>query len=148
MPLINKKNFLPTTCMVFTGISITKLLLEACMGHKDPYYSENILIIFAITVIATAVLGIHHFLQNLPVIPVIIGQYILLLSLIFGFLWIESHFVELNASAYKDMFLSFTIPYVFYAGIYYISFFNHIKKTNRMLDEIKKQRGQQEWKNK
>lgn len=146
MPLINKKNFLPIVCMIYTGISIGKILLEALRGYKDPYYSENIITIFVITVIATAVVGIHYFLQNLPVIPVILGQYVVLLGLIFGYLWIEGHFSELGTFAYRDTFLSFTIPYVIAAGVYYISFFNRIRNANKMLDEIKKQRRQQEWK--
>ena len=35
------------------------------------------------------------------------------------------------------MFLSFTIPYIILAGIYYMSLFREIKKANKILEELR-----------
>ena len=86
-----------------------------------------------ISVLATAILSLHYYLQQLPFVPVVVGQYLLLIGVIFGGIWIGGHFTENAPSAYRDMFISVTIPYVIGAIVYYVSFFMQIKKANEVL---------------
>jgi hypothetical protein len=67
---------------------------------------------------------------------VVIGQYLLLIGLIFGGIWIGGHFTDNAPTAYRDMFISVTIPYVIGAVVYYISFFSQIKKANEVLADL------------
>lgn len=53
--------------------------------------------------------------------------------------WMISFFDELHPDGYRDMFWSFTIPYVIGAVIYYVSLFLEIKKANRLLQDMKKE---------
>lgn len=52
------------------------------------------------------------------------------------FLWVYSRFGILGRHAYRDMFISFTIPYILLAGGYYLNLFKEIKKANVILEEL------------
>ena len=83
-----------------------------------------------------AMLSIGKILR-FPLPLVILGQYLVILGAIMLFLWIYGHFGVLGKHAYRDMFLSFTIPYIILAGIYYMSLFREIKKANKILEELR-----------
>lgn len=134
--MIDKHNFWSIVSGIFTCLTIGKIVWESIAGHRDEYYVENILSIFVITVVATFILSIHKYLQNVPVLLVMIIQYVVLIGSVMGAIWIESRFVDVNPNGYLDMFWSVTIPYVALAGIYYISFFWKVKKANMMLMEM------------
>ena len=138
MQIISRKNFLPIVCICYTLISLGKILEETIMGYKDPYYVENFITIFLISLIATLVLGLHYYLQNVPLTIVILGQYIFLLGIIMFGLWIVSHFQKVASTGYRDLFFSFTIPYLIGAIIYYVSIFIQTRKANHILKELKK----------
>lgn len=137
MPLIHKKNFIQIVCVIYTCLVILKLVLEGISGKKDSYYLENLTMMLAITVIATLVLSLHYYLQNVPLPVVMLVQYVLLMGAIWGFIWVGGHFVEVHEDAYRDLFKSFTIPYVIFAGVYYITFFMQVKNANKMLKSMK-----------
>ena len=132
MNLITRSNFISIVCVSFTLIVCGKLLLEKSLGVTDIYYTENIFTCLGVSVLATAILSVHYYLQHLPFIPVVIGQYLLLIGLVFSGIWIGGHFTENAPSAYIDMFISVTIPYVIGAIVYYVSFFIQIKKANEI----------------
>nr|WP_297705308.1 DUF6608 family protein [uncultured Butyrivibrio sp.] len=132
MKIINKNNFISIVCVSFTLIVCGKLLFEKCTGFTDKFYTENIFMCLGISVLATAILSLHYYLQKFPFVPVVIGQYLFLIGLIFGGIWIMGHFSENAPSAYRDMFISVTVPYVIGAIVYYVSFFMQIKKANEV----------------
>jgi len=132
MKIINRNNFISIVCTSFTLIVCGKLLLEKSMGFVDTYYTENIFTILGVSVLATGILSLHYYLQRFPFIPVVIGQYFLLIGVVFAAIWIAGIFTDNAPSAYRDMFVSVTIPYVIGAVVYYISFFYQIKKANEV----------------
>jgi uncharacterized membrane protein YeiB len=141
MQLINKKNFLSIVCSVYTIISLGKIIAEKMMGLNDQFYAENFITIFFLSVAATLVLGLHYYLQKVPIIIVILGQYIFLVGIMMFGIWIESHFTAISPSGYRDMFLSFTGPYIIFAIVYYISYLLQLRKANKTLVELKKDGG-------
>lgn len=136
MKLINRNNFISIVCITFTLVVCGKLLLEKSTGFIDRYYTENIFTCLGISVLATFVLSLHYYLQRFPFIPVVIGQYLALIGFVFLCIWIMGHFTENAPSAYKDMFVSVTIPYVAGAIVYYISFFRQIKRANEVFSNL------------
>ena len=138
MKIINRNNFVSIVCVSFTLIVCGKLLLEKSIGFIDKYYTENIFLCLGISVLATAILSLHYYLQRFPFIPVVIGQYLLVIGIVFLGIWIGGHFTENAPSAYRDMFVSVTIPYVIGALVYYISFFYQIKKANEVFINLDK----------
>jgi ABC-type Mn2+/Zn2+ transport system permease subunit len=136
MKLITRKNFISIVCISFTLIVCGKLLLEKAYGFTDKYYTENIFMCFGFSVLITLILSLHFYLQKYPFIPVFIGQYLVTLIVVFLGIWIAGHFTENAPTAYRDMFISVTIPFFFGAAVYYISFFRQIRKANRMLEGL------------
>lgn len=134
--MITKRNYLPTVCIVYTILSLGKLLFEAFFSKPDSYYTLNFLFMFAIVSIATFVLGMHQFLKDIPLLFVMIGQYLVVVGTIMLFMFIASFYIEVNPGGYKDMFISVTIPYIILAGIYYLTYFREIKKANELLKLI------------
>ena len=141
MQIINRKNYLSIVCAVYTIISIGIIILEAVQGHKDPYYAENFITIFLLSLVATLVLSMHYYLQNVPLIIIFLGQYIFLIGITMISLWIESHFQEMASTAYSDMFISFTIPYIICAIMYYVTYLLQLKNANKTLEDLKKDGG-------
>jgi hypothetical protein len=91
---------------------------------------------FAIVCIATFVLGMNQFLKHIPLLFVMIGQYLVVVGSAMLFMCIYSFYNEINPGGYKDMFISVTIPYFILAGIYYLYYFREIKKANKLLKSI------------
>ncbi len=136
MKVIDKHNFLAVVCVSFTLVVCGKLLLEAMSGTTDPFYAVNIFICLVICILATGILALHYYLQRFPFLPVVIGQYLVLMGLIFAAIWIGGKYVDISSSAYWDMFRSVTIPYAIGAAAYYISYFLQIRKANALLEGL------------
>lgn len=136
MKLINKSNFISIVCISFTITVCAKLLLEKFTGFTDQYYTENIFTCLGFSVLITLLLSLHYYLQRFPFIPVILGQYAFAIGAAFLLVWIDGHFSEHADSAYRDIFISITIPFIIAAAVYYINFFMQIKKANQMIEEM------------
>lgn len=136
MKIIDRHNFISVVCVSFTLIVCGKLLFEKMTGFTDRFYTENIFTCLGICVLATFILSMHYYLQRFPFIPVVIGQYVFLIGVIFAAIGFASKFTDMAPSAYKDMFISVTIPYVIGAAAYYISYFLQIKKANDILSKL------------
>lgn len=142
MKLIDKKNFFPIACTVFTVLVIGKVLLEAVLQDVFGGYQENILIMFLLSFLGTFVLSQHYRFQNLPLLAVIAVQYLLLAGIVLGVTWLSSFFEPIHENGYRDMFLSFSIPYGIAAVVYYISLFREVRRANRILDEMRRKQNE------
>lgn len=138
--MIDRHNFWSIVSGVFTCLLIGKIILESIMGYRDVNYAENILTMFIITAAATAILGMHKYLQNVPILLVMVFQYAGLIGSVMGVIWILSRITDVAPSGYRDMFWSVTVPYVVLAGVYYISFFREVKKANELLLEMNREK--------
>ena len=136
MKLINRKNFISIVCICFTLNVLVKLIWEKANGLTDPHYTENIFLCFGIALLITTILAIHYYLQRFPFIPVFIGQYLIPEGLILGIVWVIGHYATLAPTAYRDMFISVTIPFVICALVYYLIFFRQIRKANAIIDQL------------
>lgn len=140
MKIINKQNFWSVVCIVFTILLLGKILFELIVQGVFGNYQENILIMFGLSLLANFVLSQYYRFQKYPLLVVILGQYILLIAVVMFITWLGGRFNELHKNAYRDMFLSFTIPYVIGVIIYYAAVFHEIKSANQALNEIKEHR--------
>ncbi len=136
MKLINKGNFFYIVCVCFTLTTLGKLLLEKLTGFTDRYYSENIFTILAFSILGTLVLATHYYLRKFPFVPVFIGQYLVTIGIVCLAIRIGQEFTDFAPTAYKDMIISVTIPFVAGAIVYYAVFFYEIKKANRLIEEM------------
>ena len=136
MKLINRKNFISIVCISFTLVVCGKLILEGLMGFTDKNYTMNIFAILGFSIIITAVLALHFYLQKFPLIPVLIGQYLGVVGLTVAFVKITDFIADTATNAMIEMIASVTIPFVISAIVYYIAFFRQVNKANDILSEI------------
>ena len=136
MKLITRKNFISIVCISFTLLVCGKLLLEKAMNFTDVFYTENIFMCLGFSVLGTAVLSVHYYLRQFPFIPVFLGQYAVTVGIVFLGIWIAGFFTEEAPTAYGDMWVSITIPFMAGALIYYLIFFRQIRKANKLLEEM------------
>ena len=138
MKVIEKKEFWPTVCVCYTILSLGKIALEFFTQGAWGNLQANFLMIFVLCFLATLVLSQHYRLDRFPLPAVIIGQYAVMIAVVFLIVWLIGKVGTLGEHAYRDMFWSFTIPYIIGAVVYYIAYFLQVKKANRMLENIKK----------
>lgn len=139
MKLIDKKSFWPTVCVVYTCLSIGKIMVEAVWQGTFGNYQVNFLIMLFLAFMGTLVLSQHYRLERFPISLVIILQYVVMIALVMLIIWITGFFEPLSEHAYHDMYWSFTIPYAILAAVYYICLYLEVKKANRLLQNFKKE---------
>lgn len=137
MKIINKQNFFSTVCVIYTLLVLGKLLLEYIVQGTWGSYQGNLLVMFVLSMLPVLVLSQHYRFQKYPLLAVIVGQYLVLIGGVMLFTWVSGLFEPLHEDAYRDMFLSFSVPYAIGAVVYYAALFHEVKKVNRMLKEMK-----------
>lgn len=134
------KEYVQAVCMIYTCGVIGKVIVENVQKTTDLHYGRNLLVMFLITCFATAVLASYEKLQRFPLIPVVIGQYVFVIGIVLGgvFLAQKTGITQVDPGGYRDLFLSVTVPYSLGAIIYYVIFFMDIKKANQMIQVLQK----------
>lgn len=139
MKIISRKDFIPIVCVIYTILSLSKIILEAVVQRNFGVYQENLLIMLFLSFLATFVLSQHYRLSHLPLLLVALIQYVILIAAVMLMTWVSGRMTELHPDAYNDMFWSFTIPYVIMALIYYATLFIEIKRANQLLMQMKEE---------
>lgn len=137
MKIINKQNFFSCVCIVFTMLVLGKIVLEYMTQHVFGNYQENLLVMFVMALLAVFVLSQHYRFQKYPLLAVIAGQYVLLIGIVMLIIWIAGFFQPIHEDGYRDMFVSFTIPYAIGVIVYYAALFHEVKLMNESLKKIK-----------
>lgn len=137
MKIINKQNFFPTVCVVYTLLVLGKLVLEYIVQGLWENYQGNLIVMFVLSVLAVFVLSQYYRFQKYPLLAVIVVQYLVLIGGVMLFTWISGLFGPLHEDGYRDMFLSFSIPYAIGVVVYYAALFHEVKAVNRVLRQIK-----------
>lgn len=140
MKKMSKTDFFNTACVFFTILALTKIVMEYILLGQMDHTGNNLLFMFAFTCLSLFILNQYSRFENLSPLFIIIAQYIIAMGIVLLIVWIGGHFEQLSLNAYRDIFLSFTIPYIIGAICYYVSLHLEVKKENEMLDRIKKSR--------
>lgn len=139
MKIIKKGEFIPTVCMIYTILSVAKIVLEAMTQGNFGGYQANLLEMLFLAFLATFVLSQHYRLEYLPLAIVALVQYIVLTAVAMLLTWISGRFTQLHENAYHDMFWSFTIPYVVFAAVYYAALYIEVRRANYLLKQFKEE---------
>ena len=141
MRIINKKNVIPIICITYTVISIGYTIFEIIINWKMNPTQLNIFLFLVLSILGVAVLSQHYRFNRFSPLAMIIMQYMIAESIILASLRIASFFVDIHPDGYRDMTLSFSVPYLIGALIYYIRLRLEVKKQNQLLHIIKEQKG-------
>ena len=141
MRIINKKNVIPIICITYTVISIGYTIFEIIINGKMNPTQLNIFLFLVLSILGVAVLSHHYRFNRFSPLAMIIMQYMIAEIIILASLKIASFFVDIHPDGYRDMTLSFSVPYLIGALIYYIRLRLEVKKQNQLLRIIKEQKG-------
>lgn len=141
MRIINKKNVIPIICITYTVISIGYTIFEIIINGKMNPTQLNIFLFLVLSILGVAVLSQHYRFNRFSPLAMIIMQYMIAEIIILASLKIASFFVDIHPDGYRDMTLSFSVPYLIGALIYYIRLRLEVKKQNQLLHIIKEQKG-------
>lgn len=138
MKLINKKNIIPIICITYTAVSISLTIYEIIVKAEMNPTQLNIFLFLILSILGVGILSQHYRFERFSPLAMIIIQYIIAVSVILISLRIASFFVDIHPDGYKDMTLSFSVPYFIGAVIYYVCLRWEVKKQNKLLNHIKK----------
>lgn len=140
MKIINKKNIVSVVCITYTSISITLAVLEVIAKGKMNPTQLNMFLCLLLSILGVLILSQHYRLERFSPLAMVIIQYVVAVAVILISLKAASYITDVHPSGYRDMILSFSIPYFIGAVVYYISLMLEVRKQNRILEKIKKDR--------
>lgn len=144
MKLITKKNIIPVICITYTVLSVSLTIYEIIVNGEMNPTQLNIFLFLILSILGVVVLSQHYRFERFSPLAMIIVQYAIGIGVILISLKTASFFVEIHPDGYRDMTLSFSVPYIIGAIIYYIALRIEVKKQNKLLENIKKNRKQVE----
>lgn len=140
MKLVNKKNVIPIICITYTIISVLLTIFEIWdKGEMNPT-QLNMFLFLLLSILGVGVLSQHYRLERFSPLTMIVIQYLIAEVIILVSLKAASYFVDIHPNGYKDMTISFSIPYFIGAVIYYIWLRLEVRKQNRILETLKRNR--------
>lgn len=138
MKLIHKKNVLSVICITYTISSVVLTVYEIFdKGEMNPT-QFNMFLFLLLSVLGVGVLSQHYRLERFSPLAMILIQYVIAVVIILISLKTASYFVDIHPNGYRDMTISFSIPYFIGTVIYYIFLRLELRKQNRILEKIKR----------
>lgn len=137
MKLINKKNSFSIICITYTVVSLTLTIYEIIRNQAINPTQLNIILFLILSVLGVCVLSQQYRLDRFSPLSVLIILYGIAIVIILIALRAASNFVELHPDGYRDVIVSFSVPYGIGMIIYYICLRLEVKKQNKLLENIK-----------
>lgn len=120
MKLINRRNAIPVICITYTVVSIVLTIYEIIVtGSMNPT-QLNMFLFLVLSILGVAVLSQHYRFDRFSPLAMIILQYLTAEIIILVSLKTSSFFADIHPDGYRDLTLSFSVPYFIGAVIYYI----------------------------
>ena len=133
------KNLALMIFMSYTVVSVSAAIINIIFGGQTNNMNERMM--FVICIIASVVLSLHGLFDSVSPLAMMVIQYLLACVLIAIMLLIVSRFDTITMQGWIDLYRSFTIPYVFLAGVYYYSVFADTKKKDSLIKDLQKRAG-------
>lgn len=140
MKIINKKNIISIICISYTLISIGYTIFEIFINGSINPTQLNIFLFLILSILGVGILSQHYRFDRFSPAAMLLLQYFLAVFLILVSLKVASFFVDIHPDGYRDLTLSFSVPYFIGAVIYYIFLRLEVKKQNRLLEQLKKKK--------
>lgn len=138
MKLINKRNIIPVICITYTMVSMALTIYEIiAKGEMNPT-QLNMFLFLILSILGVGVLSQHYRFEKFSPLAVIVVQYLIAIALILIALKVASYFVDIHPDGYRDMSVSFSIPYFVGTIVYYVCLRFELRKQNRLLEKIKR----------
>lgn len=130
-----RNEILLVICVSYTLISLGATVINMLTGTETSNLNTISMLVF--TTIAVLVLYTHQLFDRISPLFMIVIQYVIAMGLVMLYVFIVGLFDPVAEGGYWDIFVSFTIPYVIGAVVYYISVFHQAHEQDALLQEIK-----------
>lgn len=137
MKLIHRQNVISVICITYTVVSVILTSYEILVNGKMNPTQLNMFLFLLFSILGVGVLSQHYRFEKFSPLTVILVQYFIALAIILITLKVASFFVEIHPDGYRDMTVSFSIPYLIGTMIYYICLRLEVRKQNRLLANLK-----------
>ena len=137
MKLVNRKNVISVIWVTYTVISILLTIINILIEGEMNSTQLNIFTCLLLSILGVGVLSQHYRLERFSPLAMVIIQYLAAVAVILISLKAASYFTYVHPGGYRDMVISFSVPYFIGAVIYYISLMLEVRKQNRILEKIK-----------
>lgn len=137
MKLIHRQNVISVICITYTVVSVVLTSYEILVNGKMNPTQLNMFLFLLFSILGVGVLSQHYRFEKFSPLTVILVQYFIALAIILITLKVASFFVEIHPDGYRDMTVSFSIPYLIGTMIYYICLRLEVRKQNRLLANLK-----------
>lgn len=137
MKLIHRKNVISVICITYTVVSVVLTSYEILVNGKMNPTQLNMFLFLLFSILGVGVLSQHYRFEKFSPLTIILVQYFVAVAIILITLKIASFFVEIHPDGYRDMTVSFSIPYLIGTMIYYICLRLEVRKQNRLLANLK-----------
>ena len=121
-------------CISYTSISFTSAIMNL-FGGKQTNNTNN-LVIFGFCLIVSVVLSLYEYFDQVSPLAMIVIQYVVSCGLCGLLLLVVSLFDPITLQGWLRLYISFTIPYIILAGIYYYSIYLDAQKKAGLIKEI------------
>lgn len=138
MKIIDKNNFWNVYCMAFTYIALGATTIDIFAYKSVNFTQFNILMIAAGCLIGVLIFSASPYLEAFSPLSVIILQYAAAIMCALLLTWLTGFWEPISPHGYRDMIISFSVPYFIGAVIYNIKLKKEIKGQNEELQIIKK----------
>lgn len=131
-----RNEILLTICVSYTIISIGGAIVNMVAGTETNNLNTISMLVF--TSIAVLILYTHQLFDGISPLLMIVVQYVIAIGLVMLYVFLVGLFNPVSEGGYRDIFISFTVPYVIGAIVYYISVFYQAHQQDALLQEIRK----------
>lgn len=124
-------------CVVYTVVSIVLTSFEVIERRYINQTQINMLLFLLLSILSVVLMSQQYRLNRFSPLVQGVVQYVILIFVILISLFVFSHFVEVHVNGYRDILISFSVPYVLGLVIYFICLNMEVKKQNKMIKQIK-----------
>ncbi|MBO7448986.1 MAG: hypothetical protein J6U54_01345 [Clostridiales bacterium] len=128
------KEILIELCCSYTIISVGGSIFNLIFGGQTN--NVNVIVMFVFCTIAVFVLSLHKLLTRFSPLFMIVVQYLAALGLCTLIVFFLSRISDVSKRGWIEYLVSFTIPYIIGAGLYYYRVFADTKKQDALIKEI------------
>lgn len=137
MRIIDKHNFLTIYCKAFTCIALLGTCIDIASRKSINYSQFNVLMIAIGCLIGVLIFSVSHYLEAFSPLFVMVIQYTAAVLCALLLTLLTSLWEPISPHGYRDMIVSFSVPYFIGAIIYNKNLKKQIKKQNNDLLLIK-----------
>lgn len=138
MKLINKKNFFSVFCQAFTIVGLMGTIVDIVCYHEINGTQFNILAIAAGCFVSVLILSQSYRLEHLSPLKAVLLQYCAAIACMMAITWLSGLREPVNPHGYRDMFVTFSIPYLIGSMLYLYRLKKEIVKQNQDIQLIRR----------